>query len=62
MSHLEPGGLSLELTDADGGRGVAYLYISEGELVINAQEGANLVIVKTGPEAASLLKRFAARL
>lgn len=62
MSSIEPDDLSLELTDADGGRGVAYLYISEGQLVINAQQGSNLVIVKTGPEASALIKRFAARL
>lgn len=32
----------LELTDAEGGRGVAFLYISEGQLVLNAQDGSNL--------------------
>jgi hypothetical protein len=52
----------LELTDADGGRGVAYLYVSEGQLVLNAQDGSNLVIVRAGPEAAALIKRFAAQL
>lgn len=62
MSHLEADGASLELTDAEGGRGVAYLYLSEGQLIINAQEGANLVVVKTGPDAAALLKKFASRL
>ena len=45
MSHLEPGGLSLELTDADGGRGVAYLYISEGELVIKGSAAGTTVNV-----------------
>jgi len=52
----------LELTDAEGGRGVAFLYVSEGQLVLNAQDGSNLVIVRTGPETAALIKRFAAQL
>jgi hypothetical protein len=52
----------LELTDAEGGRGVAFLYVSEGQLVLNAQDGSNLVIVRAGPEAAALVKRFAAQL
>jgi hypothetical protein len=52
----------LELTDAEGGRGVAFLYISEGQLTVNAQDGSNLVIVRAGPEAAALIKRFAAQL
>jgi hypothetical protein len=52
----------LELTDAEGGRAVAFIYVAEGQLVINAQDGANLVIVHVGPAAAALLKRFAAQL
>ena len=51
----------LELTDAEGGRGVAFLYVSEGQLVLNARDGSNLVIVRAGPEAAELIKRFAAK-
>ena len=62
VSTLADDGLSLELVDADGGRGVAYLHISEGQLVVNAQDGANLVVVRTDPPAVRLLKSFAAAL
>lgn len=58
MSHIEPDGLSVELTDSDGGKGVAFLYVSEGQLVVNAQQGSNLVVVKTEPGTVELLKRF----
>jgi len=52
----------LELTDAEGSRAVAFIYVAEGQLVINAQDGANIVIVRAGTDAAALLKRFAAQL
>jgi hypothetical protein len=59
MSQIGPDGLSMELTDADGDKSVAYLYVSEGQLVVDAQQGSNLVIVKAGPGTVELLKRFA---